>query len=195
MTRTMDNTDIAAESSSLRTAGDNKPHSKKEEPQFVPIRKKDLPTFHRQFVQAHAEPLLLEIDKPLVFPSITDLVSFFEHNDLLWRLGPLAAPSAYFALHDMQPKERLANLAFTYFSAYPAVGSVQALAFWDFVRRAAAKAGLSRIQSFVLSSSKKLPLIESFGFKKEGMLREHVFYSGRYHDVVVHAWMEKGRGG
>src|SRR3569623_428568 len=190
----MDHIDISAKRDLSSAASGNAFRSNQREAAFVPIRGKDLPTFYQQCVKEQAEPLLMDIYEPLIFPSVLEFVEFFEQDALLWRLGPLAMPSAYFALHDVQWQEKLANLDFVYFAAYPAVGSAKATLFWDIVKRADSQAGISRIQSFVLEGSQKIPLLTSFGFKQEGVLREHVFHNGRYHDVIVHAWMEACRG-
>lgn len=162
---------------------------------FIPIGKNDLAIFHQHFAKDYPEPMFMDIYEPLVFPSVLEFEGYFEQYDRLWRMGPLLAPLAYFSLHDVQTEQRLANIDFTYFSAYPAVGSAAAAAFWEFVSYSAAKEGFSRLQSFVLAGSKKIRLLESFGFRKEGSLREHVFHNGQYHDVIVHAWMEQHRGG
>lgn len=163
---------------------------------FTPLRKSDLHVFHRCFWAIRAEPIFIDIYEPTVFFDLAKFMSFFAVDKRpIWVLGTPAAPLAYFTLHDFQLEHDLANLDFVFFEGYPAPGSELALAFWEFVRQCLADRGLTRVQSFVLPGSKdKISLIESLGFRKEGVLREHYFHNGKLHDVVVHAWMAEGRG-
>ena len=49
---------------------------------------------------------------------------------------------------------------------------------------------LHRLYLKVFSWNKRArSMYESFGFKKEGILREHVFKDGKYHDVVVYGML------
>lgn len=162
---------------------------------FTPLRKKQLAAFYQLFLTFRPEPLFIDIYEPLPFPSLQRFVEFFSSNAHLWVAGPLAAPQAYFALHDMQPEHDLANLDFLFFDGYPAPGSAVAQSFWAFVQQCLTKHGLTRVQSFALTASAdKLQLIESYGFRSEGVLREHFFYNGVLNDIAVHAWMTEERG-
>ena len=160
---------------------------------FVPLRKKEFSIFYRQFLIFRQEPVFIDIYDPPAFPTLPQFIAYFS-GDKFWVLGEPALPTAYFALHDFQHEHDLANLDFVFFDGYPASGSEQACDFWNFVRQCIAECGLTRIQSFVLASSvDKIRLIESFGFLKEGTLREHLLHNGALHNVSVHAWMAEGR--
>ncbi len=157
---------------------------------FTPLHKKDLPAFYQLLLLFRPEPVFIDIYEPLPFPSLRRCVEFFSSHARLWVAGPLAAPYAYFALHDIQPEHDLANLDFVFFDDYPAPGSAVAQSFWDFVQHCLAKHRLTRVQSFALTASvNKIQLLESYGFRSEGVLREHFFYNGVLHDIAVHAWM------
>jgi hypothetical protein len=162
---------------------------------FAPLRKKDLAVFYRQFQVLRSEPIFIDIYEPTPFPTPSRFRDFFAVNKRpMWVMGPLASPLAYFVLHDFQREHDLANLDFVYFAGYPAPGSAAARHFWDFVRGRLADHGLTRIQSFTIApSAEKQRLLESLGFRQEGVLREHHFHNGRLHDVVVQAWMAEGR--
>jgi|GEM_PF-2126725 len=163
---------------------------------FHYVRKNDLIKLYETFQLSRPEPVFVDIYAPTLFQTPEEFVDYFSDDMGLWTLGPVSAPSAYFALHDFQLEHDLANLDFTFFCQYPAVGSEKACLFWEYVQACAAKSGLTRLQSFMLVSSvEKIALIESFGFRKEGILREHYFHDGRLHDVAVHAWMTEERRG
>lgn len=162
---------------------------------FTPLQKKDFPVFYRQFLQLRPEPIFIDIYEPTPFPSLAKFKTYFAVDKRpLWVLGPPESPVAYFALHDFQAEHDLANVEFVFFAGYPAPGSKEARAFWKFFRKCLADYGLTRIQSFVLpSSADKIRLIESLGFRKEGVLREHFFHDGKLHDIVAYAWMAEER--
>lgn len=163
---------------------------------FAPLGKKDLPLLYRQFQTLYPEPIFIDIYEPSPFPTLSRFTDYFAIGKRpMWVMGAPRSPQAYFILHDFQREHDLANLDFAFFTGLPAPGSEEARGFWEYARRCIADRGLTRIQSFVLSgSTEKIRLLESFGFHKEGILREHYFHNGELHDVVVHAWMAEGRG-
>jgi hypothetical protein len=163
---------------------------------FTPLRKKDLAIFYRQFQVLRPEPIFIDIYEPTPFPTLVRFWDFFAVDKRpMWVMGPLASPLAYFVLHDFQHEHDLANLDFIFFAGYPAPGSAAARHFWDFVRGRLSDHGLTRVQSFTVApSAEKQRLLDSFGFQREGVLREHYFHNGRLHDVVAQAWMAEGRG-
>ena len=162
---------------------------------FAPLQEGDLAAFYRQFLRVRAEPLFIDIFKPIPYQSATQFAEYFAVDKRpLWLMGRPASPTAYFGLHYMLRQHDLANLDFTYFSAYPSPGSEAAQSFWRYVHGCIVERGLTRVQSFVIDSSvEKTRLLESFGFRKEGVLREHYFHNGKLHDVMVHAWMADER--
>lgn len=185
---------IAPTSGAKNSDNRGSPRSRKGK-DFVPLGKKDFPIFYRQFLLSRPEPVFIDIYDPPPFPTLKQFIAYFS-VDRFWILGEPSLPTAYFALHDFQREHSLANLDFVYFDGYPVPNSTQAHTFWNFVRQRAEEYGLTRIQSFVLATSAdKIRLLESFGFRKEGMLREHMLHNGKLHDVSVHAWMAEGRGG
>jgi hypothetical protein len=162
---------------------------------FVPLQEGDLAVFYRQFLRVRAEPVFIDIFKPIPYQSAAQFAEYFSAGKRpLWMMGRPESPTAYFGLHYMLRQHDLANLDFMYFSAYPSPGSEAATSFWNYVRSCMAARGLTRVQSFVIDGSvEKIRLLESFGFRKEGLLREHYFHNGKMHDVMVHAWMAEGR--
>jgi hypothetical protein len=164
---------------------------------FAPMREGDLAAFYRQFLRVRAEPVFIDIFKPIPYQSAAQFAEYFAvEKRPLWMMGRPKSPTAYFGLHYMLHQHDLANLDFVYFSAYPSPGSDAAHSFWRYVRGCMVERGLTRVQSFVIESSvEKIRLLESFGFRQEGLLREHYFHNGKMHDIVVHAWMAEGRHG
>lgn len=162
---------------------------------FVPLQEGDLATFYRQFLRVRAEPVFIDIFKPIPYQSVAQFAEYFSvEKRPLWMMGQPESPTAYFGLHYMLRQHDLANLDFAYFAAYPSPGSEAAHSFWRYVRSCMVERGLTRVQSFVIDSSvEKIRLLESFGFRKEGLLREHYFHNGKMHDVMVHAWMAEER--
>jgi len=162
---------------------------------FVPLQEGDLAAFYRQFLRVRAEPVFIDIFKPIPYQSAAQFAQYFSVGKRpLWMMGRPESPAAYFGLHYMLSQHDLANLDFVYFSAYPSPGSEAAQSFWRYVRSRLVERGLTRVQSFVIDSSvEKIRLLESFGFRQEGLLREHYFHNGKMHDVVVHAWMAEER--
>lgn len=162
---------------------------------FAPLREDDLPAFSRQLLMLRPEPVFMDIFKPLPYQTSAQFMDYFSAGKRpLWVMGRPESPSAYFALHHMQRPHDLANLDFVYFFRYPSPGSATAHYFWNYVRNRLGERGLTRIQSFVIGSSvEKIRLLESFGFRQEGVLREHYFHNGELHDIVVQAWMTEGR--
>ncbi len=179
-------------------AGNSKTHGNPalgKEPNFIRLHKKEFPAFYRQFLLPRPEPVFVDIYDPLPFPTLKQFISYFS-GDKFWIRGRPSSPVAYLALHDSQREHALANLDFMFFDGYPRPDSTPARVFQDFVGRCIADCGLTRVQTFVLASSTaKIDLLESFGFRKEGVLREHFFHNSRLHDVAVHAWMAEGRRG
>lgn len=162
---------------------------------FVRLRKQDFPAFYRLFLVPRREPLFLDIYEPGPYPTLNQFIAEFA-PDRFWVSGEPASPHAYFVLHDFQREHELANLDFAFFAGTPCPGSAQARGFWDFVCRSASQYKLTRLQIFMLATdTDKIRLVESFGFRKEGVLREHLFHRGRMHDVAVYAWMAEGRRG
>jgi hypothetical protein len=162
---------------------------------FVPLRRDDLFAFSRQFSILRAEPIFIDIFKPTPYQTSEQFLHYFSPEKRpVWVSGQPGSPSAYFALHYIQRQHDLANLDFAFFSGYPSPGFEAAHFFWNSVRIRAAERGLTRLQSFVIASSmEKIRLLESFGFHKEGVLREHYFHDGKLHDVVAYAWLAEAR--
>jgi len=161
------------------------------------MQEHDLPRFYRRFVMTHAEPIFIDVFRPIPCPSLRHFIRYFDPGQRpLWTLGPADSPSAYFALHHIQREHGLANLDFAFFTGCPAPGSVQAGRFWQAVCSAAHQWGLTRLQSFVLAvSAEKIRLLESVGCRREGLLREHCFHDGRLHDLAVHGYLAGERDG
>lgn len=161
----------------------------------IRLRRKDFPALYRQFLIPRAQPVFIDIYDPLPFPTLKQFVRYFT-GDMFWISGKLPSPAAYFVLHDFQREHDLANLDFMFFDGCPKPGSRHAHRFQDFIGKRIADCKLTRVQTFVLAScTDKIDLLETFGFQKEGVLREHYFYNGRLHDIAVHAWMSEGRRG
>lgn len=162
---------------------------------FAPLQEGDLAVFHRQFLRVRTEPLFIDIFKPIPYQSVAQFAEYFSAGKRpLWLMGRPESPAAYFGLHYMLHQHDLANLDFVYFSSYPSPGSEAAYSFWRYVRSCMVERGLTRVQSFVIDSSvEKIRLLESFGFRQEGLLREHYFHNGKLHDIMVHAWMAEER--
>ena len=162
---------------------------------FIPLLKSDLPAFYRHFLVVRPEPVFIDIFKPTPYQTLTQFMDYFAFNKRpLWVLGKPESPIAYFGLHYFQREHDLANLDFVFFSGYPDPGSEAVRLLWDAVRQSLVDRGLTRLQSFVLASSTdKILLLESLGFRREGVLREHYFHNGEFHDVIVHAWLAEAR--
>ncbi len=162
---------------------------------FVLVSDAAAAALYRQFQILRAEPVFVDIFKPITYHTATQFVeSFSAATRPLWVMGGVEAPTAYFCLHSQLRQHDLANLDFGYFTGCPDPGSEEAVRFWRYVRERAAERNVTRIQSFVVAGSmEKICLLESLGFHQEGLLREHYFHNGRLHDLVVHAWMAEGR--
>ena len=162
---------------------------------FVPLQEGDIADFYRQFSRARREPAFMGMFKPVQYQSATQFAEYFTVGSRpLWVLGRPESPTAYFCLHAMLSQHDLANLDFAYFSAYPNPGSEAAGAFWKYLLSCMRVRGLTRVQSFVIDTcTEKIQLLESLGFRNEGLLREHYYHNGRMHDVVVLAWMAEER--
>jgi hypothetical protein len=162
---------------------------------FIALLKSDLPSFYKHFLVVRPEPVFIDIFKPTPYQTLGQFTDYFSLDKRpLWVLGKPESPQAYFGLHYFQREHDLANLDFVFFSGYPDPGSEEAQLLWDTVRQCLVDRGLTRLQSFVLASSiDKILLLESWGFHQEGILREHYFHNGEFHDVIVHAWIAEER--
>jgi len=165
--------------------------------EFVRLGEPDLENFYCRFLTARAEPIFIDIFRPMPCPSLHQFKDYFATDKRpLWTQGPPAEAQGYFALHHLQTEHALAHLDFCFFAGCPQPGSAQATQFWEAVRHRLPEWGLTRLQSFMLASSTdKILLLDSLGFRREGLLREHYFHDGRLHDLAVQGWMAEGRGG
>jgi len=163
----------------------------------VRLGEPDLESFYCRFLVARAEPVFIDIFRPMPCPSLQQFKDYFAADKRpLWTLGPPAEARGYFALHHLQTEHALAHLDFYFFNGCPGPGSAQAMQFWEAVRLRLAEWRLTRLQSFMLASStEKILLLDSLGFHSEGLLREHYFHDGRLHDLAVQGWVAEGRGG
>ena len=164
---------------------------------FVPVSDAAAASLYRQFLILRAEPVFVDIFKPIAYHTEAQFVEYFSAAIRpLWVMRKLEVPTAYFCLHSLLHQHNIANLDFAYFDGYPAHDSEVAIRFSNYVRDRAAELNVTRLQSFVIAgSTEKIRLLESFGFHQEGVLREHYFHNGRLHDLVVHAWMAESRRG
>lgn len=162
---------------------------------FVPLIGDNLTIFSRQFLMRRPEPVFIDIFRPVQCQRPEQTMEYFSPDKRpIWIKGRVEAPSVYFTLHHIQQKDDLANLDFIFFSGYPDPEHDDARSFWRMVLNCAANRSITRIQSFVIASSvEKIRLLEAFGFRKEGILREHYFHDGKLNDVVIHAWLASER--
>ena len=113
---------------------------------FALLQGDDLAVFHRQFLRVRAEPLFIDIFKPIAYQSVAQFTDYFSvEKRPLWLMGRPESPTAYFGLHYMLHQHDLANLDFAYFSGYPSPGSRAAQSFWRSVRNCMVERGLSRM--------------------------------------------------
>ena len=162
---------------------------------FMAVSDAAAAALYRRFLILRGEPVFVDIFKPIPYHTAAQFTEYFSAvTRPLWVMGAPEAPSAYFCLHYLLRQHDMGNLDFAYFDGCPGPGSEAAVHFWNDVRYRSAELGLTRMQCFVIDTSiEKMRLLESFGFRREGVLREHYFHNGALHDLIVYAWLAAGR--
>ena len=100
----------------------------------------------------------------------------------------------FILVSDIQSDLQLANLDFCFFDAYPAPDSPDALLLKTALARSMLHHELTRLQMLVLENEKsKIELLTWMKFEIEGTLREHFYFQGKHHNLVVFSRTEPAR--
>jgi RimJ/RimL family protein N-acetyltransferase len=163
---------------------------------FAEAATKDLRRLFRQYLQPSADPFFLDISGPEPRMTYEGFVEYCREDAAAWVILRNGQMTGFVLLFDIQPGLELANLDMGWFSNIPVPGSPEAGELHEALRLASRKAEVSRLQLLALPfQEKKIALCESLGFRREGMLREHFFHRGKYHDLVMLARLEPQRHG
>lgn len=141
------------------------------------------------------QPFFIDVSGPPPLMRPEQFAEYCTENDsamLLCLRGKEIAGCTHF--RDKQPGLELANFDTVFFNGYPAANSPEAAEFGAQFRATCAAQKLSRVQLLALKGeSEKIALLESAGFKHEGILREHYFFKDAYHDLVMLGWTTDDR--
>ena len=156
------------------------------------------------YLRHRETPFFIDVSGPPPMMRREDFVEYCTENES-WMLlvqsglkggkkqsGQNLAGCCHF--RDKQLGLELANFDVVFFAGYPQPNSAEALAFAKAFQSSCAKQKLSRVQLLALKSDLgKIAFLESIGFKNEGVLREHYFFRGVFHDLVMLGWTTPDR--
>lgn len=147
------------------------------------------------YMRQLGQPFFIDVSGPPPLMRPERFAEYCTENDsamLLCLRGQELAGCTHF--RDKQPGLELANFDTVFFDGYPAAGSQEAAEFGACFRAACTAQKLSRVQLLALKEeSEKIGLLKAIGFKSEGVLREHYFFGGAYHDLVMLGWTSDDR--
>lgn len=147
------------------------------------------------YMRQLGQPFFIDVSGPPPMMRRERFAEYCTENDsamLLCLRGQELVGCTHF--RDKQPGLELANFDTVFFNGYPGADSDEARDFGASFRAACANQKLSRVQLLALKEeSEKIALLESIGFKNEGVLREHYFFGGAYHDLVMLGWTSDDR--
>lgn len=161
---------------------------------FQPAGAKEIRKLFKQYLSPTYEPFLVDISGPELLMNFRDFSEHCRQDAALWISAQNETIEGFFLLFDIQPGLALANLDIVYFSGFPRRGSAKVAALAATLRKACRRTRVTRLQLLALAREKeKLALAAALGFRQEGILRQHFFHKGGYHDLIVLARMERGR--
>ncbi|MGA2916639.1 MAG: GNAT family protein [Sedimentisphaerales bacterium] len=161
---------------------------------FRPAGAKEIRDLFKQYLEFFWEPFFVDIAGPELLISFRDFSEYCRQDAALWISAQGKTIEGFFLLSDIQPGLALANLDIVYFSGFPRRGSVKAVVLATALRKACRQTRVTRLQLLALAREReKLALATVLGFQREGILRQHFFYKGVYHDLIMLARMERER--
>jgi RimJ/RimL family protein N-acetyltransferase len=161
---------------------------------FRPAGAKEIRILFKQYLNHCYEPFFVDISGPQLLMNFRDFSKYCRQDAALWVLVQDETIKAFFLLFDIQEELALADLDVVYFSGFPRAGSSETAALVTALRKACRQTRVTRLQLLALACErKKLGLAAALGFRREGVLRQHFFHKGEYHDLIAMARMERGR--
>jgi RimJ/RimL family protein N-acetyltransferase len=161
---------------------------------FRPAGSKEIRDLFKQYLSSSYEPFFVDISGPELLMNFRDFKEYCRQDAALWISAQDETIEGFFLLFDIQPGLALANLDIVYFSVFPRAGSVKVAALSTALQKACRRTRVTRLQLLALAREKeKLALAAALGFRREGILRQHFFHKGGYHDLIVLARTERGR--
>jgi hypothetical protein len=161
---------------------------------FRPAGSKEIRNLFKQYLSSSYEPFFVDISGPELLMNFRDFNEYCRQDAALWISAQGETIEGFFLLFDIQPGLALANLDVVYFSGFPRPGSLKAATLSIALQKACFLSRVTRLQLLALACEKeKLALAAALGFQREGILQQHFFHKGGYHDLIVLANMERGR--
>lgn len=164
-------------------------------PNFVPARQKHIYSLYCHYARTDAYPFFVDIAGPSPRMNFTQFVEYCTEDEA--NLSVLLSDKeigGFILVSDIQSDLELANLDFCFFDGYPGPDSPDAHSLKTALTRIMVHHGVTRLQMLVLENEKsKIELLTWMKFEIEGALREHFYFQGRHHNLVVVSRTEPSR--
>jgi hypothetical protein len=155
---------------------------------------KEIRILFKKYLERSYEPFFVEISGPELLMNFRDFSEYCRQDAVLWVSAQGETIKGFFLLSDIQPSLAMATLDIVYLSGFPRAGSSKVAALVTALRKACRQIRVTRLQLFALPGEKgKLAIAKAAGFKREGILKQHFFHKGEYHDLIEMARLERGR--
>ena len=154
---------------------------------FVKARQRHLFNLYRHYARTSSYPFFVDISGPPPRMSFAQFVEYCTEDGATLSVFMNGDKIGGFVLiSDIQLPMELANLDFYFFGASPALDSPEAHMLKTTLARILNIHALTRLQMLVLEmENSKIELLKWMGFEVEGLLREHFFFRGAHHNLVV----------
>ncbi len=149
-----------------------------------------LARLYNWYLRQRKVPFFIDVSGPPPLMRWDDFTEYCTENEswmMLCHRGKDLVGCCHF--RDKQPGLELANFDTVFFDTYPAPNSNEARDYGNAFRMACKKQKLSRVQLLALKDDgEKIAFLESIGFRIEGVLREHFFFSKTFQDLTMLGW-------
>ena len=152
---------------------------------FAPSKAADLAALFQWYREPQTQPFFTEIAGPTPCFDIAGFRDYCRNNSRLWVTPDRAS---FLLLTYIQTSMRVANLDFNHRDP-PDPGTPRARQLAIGVAALCGRAKVLEVQLLAIASDRRrIALAEALGMRHEGLLRDHFYHAGTYHDLAYYGY-------